>query len=95
MACSCSNKNQDSEYRFKNRKKFSINLVEQTLQKISGFIGIKNCAAPSGNTKKANCIKKQSHNWLLEGLKVVTSIDRKQNGKNMLFIHYTVILKYF
>ena len=67
MACSCSNKNQDSEYRFKNRKKSSINLVEQTLQKISGFISIKNCATPGGNTKKANCIKKQSHNRLLEG----------------------------
>lgn len=71
MAFSCGNQKQDSHYRFKDRKKFSINFVEQTLQKISGFIGVKNCATPDCNTKKANCIKKHVHNWLLVGLKVV------------------------
>lgn len=68
MACSCRNQKQDSHYGFKNRKKFSINLVEQTLYKISGFIGIKNRATPDGNKKKAHSIKKDVHNWLLVNL---------------------------
>ena len=79
MACSCRNQKQDSHYHFKDREKFSINLVEQPLHKIPGLIGIKNCATSDSNTKKANRIKKHAHRWLLVNLKVIISIDRKQN----------------